>query len=288
MAKAKAQSYTTRIDGRQKFDLKTIDPSFTSNLSKAGGEKVLQPLSDELTRLQELLYAAGTHSLLIVLQGMDTAGKDGTIRHVGGCFDPQGCRVESFKVPTPDELAHDFLWRVHKVTPPRGQVTIFNRSHYEDVIAVRVLKLLPEAVWRKRYERINQFEKLLTENNTIVVKYFLHISADEQQKRLLAREAETGKAWKLAVGDWENRKLWDEYQTAYQDAINNCSTEYAPWQVVSANKKWFRNLAVAHSLVETLRGYEAGWNEVLSAQSKANLQELQGYRKGQNSKTKGT
>ena len=275
----KTQSYTVGVEETSKVLLSQIDTTQTAGLQKEEGQKQFAAVGEELTRLQELLYAAGIHSLLVVLQGMDTAGKDGTIRNVGRFINPQGCRVESFKVPTPEELAHDFLWRVHKVTPGRGQVTIFNRSHYEDVLAARVLSLVPEDLWRKRYEQINLFEKLLAENNTIIVKFFLHICRNEQEKRLLAREEKPEKAWKLSVGDWENRNLWDDYQAAYQDAINNCSTEYAAWHIVPADKKWFRNLAVAQTLVETLRKHEAGWSDVLSAQSKERLQELQAYRK---------
>ncbi len=277
---AKTNLYATPIAPGKKVSLSKIDSNFSADLNKAQGEEKLAALGEELNRLQELLYAASTHALLIVLQGMDTSGKDGAIRHVMKFFNPQGCRVESFKVPTSEELAHDFLWRVHKVTPARGQITVFNRSHYEDVLVTRVHKLIEKNVWKKRYEQINEFEELLTENKTIVVKFFLHISKDEQEERLLAREAETEKAWKLSTGDWEQRKFWDNYQRAYEDALSECSTPAAPWFIVPANKKWFRNIAVAQTLVEMLRGYESEWERVLSVQSKARLEELKKYRAG--------
>jgi PPK2 family polyphosphate:nucleotide phosphotransferase len=260
-----------------------VDSSFTAGLVKAQGEELLASLGDELNRLQELLFAAGTHSLLIVLQGMDTSGKDGAIRHVMKYFNPQGCRVESFKAPSSEELAHDFLWRIHKVTPARGQVAVFNRSHYEDILAVRVQKLAEREVWEERYQRINEFESLLMENNTLIVKIFLHISKEEQEKRLLAREAETEKSWKLNIGDWEQRKFWSTYQQAYEDVFRKCSTPAAPWLIVPADKKWFRNLAIAQTLVETLGAYESDWERVLAAQSKTKLAELKKFRESKTS-----
>jgi PPK2 family polyphosphate:nucleotide phosphotransferase len=275
---AKSKTYTTIIAPGDKVRLSKIDTAFTGGLDKERGEQELFKLGEELNHLQELLYAASTHALLIVLQGMDTSGKDGAIRHVMKFFNPQGCRIENFKVPTSEELAHDFLWRVHKLAPARGQVTVFNRSHYEDVLAVRVLELADEKTWKKRYEQINEFEELLTENNTIVVKFFLHISQEEQEKRLLAREAQPQKAWKLSVTDWENRKLWNDYQRAYEDALGECSTRVAPWHIVPADKKWFRNVAIAQSLVEALQPHEKAWSGVLAAQSKTRVEELKHYR----------
>lgn len=267
-----------RVVPGKKIQLSKVDPSFVAGLRKAQGAELLAVMGEELNHLQELLFAAGTHSLLVVLQGMDTSGKDGTIRHVMKYFNPQGCRVQNFKVPSTEELAHDFLWRVHRVTPSRGQVTVFNRSHYEDVVAVRVQKLAPDEVWKGRYGHINAFENLLSDNRTIVLKFFLHISSDEQEKRLLAREAETEKAWKLSVGDWQQRKLWDDYQRAYEDVLCECSTPAAPWMIVPADKKWFRNLAVAQVLIETLRVYENQWEEVLAQRSKEKLAELKNFR----------
>jgi PPK2 family polyphosphate:nucleotide phosphotransferase len=268
----------TRVEPDKKVRLSKIDPGGPAGIDKAAGVQKLEELGAELNELQELLYAAGTHSALIVLQGMDTSGKDGAIRHVMKFVNPQGCRVESFKVPSADELAHDFLWRVHRVTPPLGMMSVFNRSHYEDVIVVRVRDILPEQVWSQRYEQINNFEALLAASNTIVVKLFLHISKDEQEERLLAREKEAEKAWKLAISDWEQRPFWDEYQSAYEDALQKCSTRAAPWYVVPANRKWLRNLAVAGILIDTLKPYKDQWKSTLAERSALRTTELQEYR----------
>jgi PPK2 family polyphosphate:nucleotide phosphotransferase len=216
--------------------------------TKAGLEKVLQRLDE----IQYLLYAEKKHALLVVLQSMDAGGKDGTIRHVMSGLNPQGCRVTSFKVPTAEEAGHDFLWRVHKAVPIKGEIGIFNRSHYEDVLVVRVHKLVPEAIWSKRYDQINDFERALTESNVTILKFFLHISKDEQKKRFEQRLDDPTKRWKISPGDFEERKLWHEYQKAYEDAICRCSTRWAPWYVIPANKKWFRNLAVSHIVLRSL------------------------------------
>ena len=258
--------------------LKDYDPRDSGGLDKEGGQARFAELNAELDALQEELHAAGTHSVLMVLQGMDTSGKDGAIRNVMANLNPQGVRVESFKVPTDEELAHDFLWRVHRVTPGRGQFGVFNRSHYEDVLVVRVHELAPEPVWQARYDHINAFEALLAGSGTIVLKFFLHISKDEQEKRLHEREKEVGKAWKLSAGDWRERELWDRYQEAYEDALSRCSTEVAPWYVVPADRKWFRNLAITEVLVNTLRGYRDHWRGALEDLSEAKLAELQAYR----------
>ncbi|MGQ9548425.1 MAG: PPK2 family polyphosphate kinase [Roseiflexus sp.] len=196
--------------------LRDIDPDADTGLTKEEGREQFAGFNATLDAMQAELYAARTHALLLILQGMDTAGKDGAIRNVMHNLNPQGCRVESFKVPTEEELAHDFLWRVHKVVPRKGMVGVFNRSHYEDVLIARVHSLVPEHVWRARYEQINAFERLLTDTGTIVVKCFLHISKDEQEKRLLAREQDVTKAWKLSAGDWREREHWDEYMAAYE------------------------------------------------------------------------
>jgi PPK2 family polyphosphate:nucleotide phosphotransferase len=216
---------------------------------------------NDLVKLQELLYAEGKHALLVVFQAMDTGGKDGTIAHVMEGVNPQGCVVTPFKVPTPEELAHDYLWRVHKVVPPKRMIGIFNRSHYEDVLVVRVHELVPKEVWRQRYEQINQFEKHLTENGVTVLKFFLHISKEEQKKRLQERLDDPAKRWKFAVGDLKERELWDQYMEAYEDALNLTSTAWAPWYVVPANRNWYRNLVVAHVIAETLRGLDMKWPE---------------------------
>ena len=267
-----------KVEAGAKIDLAQIDAGATAGLDKKEAPSRLDALGEELAHLQPLMYAAGTHSLLVVLQGMDTSGKDGVIRHVFTYLNPEGCHVQSFKAPTADELAHDFLWRVHQVTPGRGSVTVFNRSHYEDVLIARVHNLVPREVWQERYEQINNFENLLLANKTIILKFFLHISKDEQEKRLLAREQEIEKAWKLAPADWQERNYWDDYQAAYQIAVERCSTAIAPWHIVPANKKWFRNIAVAELIVDALRPFEKEWTDHLSRQSALRVEELKRYR----------
>lgn len=206
----------------------------------------------KLWELQDLLYAERRHSLLICLQAMDTGGKDGTINHVLGAMNPQGCRVAPFKQPSAEELAHDFLWRADKAAPARGEVVIFNRSHYEDVLVVRVHNLVPKNVWSRRFDRINEFEKGLAEHDTHVLKFFLHISKEEQLKRFRGRLNDPNKYWKISESDYRERGYWDAYVTAYEDALSRCSTEHAPWFVIPANHKWFRNLAIARIVVEQL------------------------------------
>lgn len=260
--------------------LRDFDPEYDAGLDKETGEEKLKKLSAELTRLQELLYAAGHHSVLIVLQGRDTSGKDGTIKTVMGPLNSLGCQVASFKVPTAEELAHDFLWRIHQKTPGKGEITIFNRSHYEDVLVVRVHKIVPDKVWRSRFDHINDFEKLLAESNTIVLKFYLHISKQEQEQRLLEREQDATKYWKLSAGDWKERQYWNDYTRAYEDVLNQCSAPHAPWFIVPANKKWFRNLAVAEAVVAALKPYEKQWMkrlEEIGLKSKAEIEE---FRKG--------
>jgi PPK2 family polyphosphate:nucleotide phosphotransferase len=234
--------------------LEEFDPSDTGRYKSADDAK--EPLQDhlaELIKLQNLLYAESRRSLLIVLQGMDTSGKDGTIRHVISGLSPLGVQVHAFKAPTEEELAHDFLWRVHKVVPPRGAIGIFNRSHYEDVLVVRVHDLVKPKVWKDRFKQINQFERTLVKNNTILLKFFLHISADEQKKRLEERLADPTRYWKFSMHDVEERRFWNDYQKAYEDALEKCSTKYATWHIVPANHKWYRNLKVAETIVKTLR-----------------------------------
>ena len=186
-------------------------------------------------------------------------------------FNPTGCRVETFKVPTPDELAHDFLWRAHRATPPRGCIALFNRSYYEDVLVVRVHELVPPHVWKSRYTHINNFEALLVDSGTLVLKFFLYISKDEQHERLRAREQDKDKAWKLSPLDWSEHALYDRYITAYEDALARCSTAQAPWHIVPANHKWFRNVAIAQTLVDALQPYRARWHEELEHRGRANL-----------------
>jgi PPK2 family polyphosphate:nucleotide phosphotransferase len=264
--------YVKKIDGEEKIHLQDFDPGNTpKGIKKDDAESKLQALDVELGELQEMLAAAHQNSVLMLLQGTDTSGKDGTIRHVLSNVNPQGCRVESFKEPTQEELDHDFLWRIHKATPAKGILGVFNRSHYEDILVVRVQKLAPEKVWQRRYEEINHFEKLLADNGTLILKFFLHISSQEQEKRLLAREQDKNKAWKLSASDWENRSQWDEYQSAYEDMLNKCSKPWAPWYIVPANHKWFRNLAIAHTLVEALRPYKEGWEKDLQDRGEKEL-----------------
>jgi PPK2 family polyphosphate:nucleotide phosphotransferase len=263
--------YAFRLKGGEKVHLKDYNPDYNAGLVKDDAAGHFESYNQELGELQELMYAAGKHSVLIVLQGMDTSGKDGTIRHVMSSLNPQGCVVASFKVPTELERNHDFLWRIHQKTPERGMIGIFNRSHYEDVLVVRVHNIVPEKVWRSRYEHINHFEQLLADGDTIVLKFFLHISKEEQLERLLARENEPDKRWKLNWGDYKERNHWDEYIAAFEDALAKCSTNYAPWYIVPANRKWYRNLAVAETLVEALRPYRPEWEQALQTRGDAAL-----------------
>jgi PPK2 family polyphosphate:nucleotide phosphotransferase len=253
------------------------DPGTPRGLTRERADAARPQLAAEFAELQELLYAARTHALLVILQGMDTSGKDGTIKSVMDPVNPQGVRVRSFKVPTHEELAHDFLWRAHAATPELGMIGIFNRSHYEDVLVVRVHDLVPAATWRKRYRHINDFERLLSDSGTIVLKFFLHISREEQEERLLAREKEVEKAWKLSVGDWRERTFWDEYTKAYEDALSKTSTENAPWFIIPANKKWARNHVVLATVVEALRPHRAAWLDQLSAVGKKAAAELEAF-----------
>jgi PPK2 family polyphosphate:nucleotide phosphotransferase len=237
-----------------RVDLNAIDPNEQGKFTgKKQAKKALKQLREDLIALQERFYAWDKRSILLVLQAMDTGGKDGTIEHVMQGTNPQGVEVTSFKVPTAEELAHDYLWRVHKAAPARRKIGIFNRSHYEDVLVVRVHNLVPEAVWRQRYDEINTFEKLLANNGTTILKFYLHISKDEQARRLQARLDNPDKRWKFSKGDLKERLLWDDYQAAYTDALSLCSTEYAPWYVIPANHKWYRNFVIANILIETLR-----------------------------------
>jgi PPK2 family polyphosphate:nucleotide phosphotransferase len=235
-------------------------------------------MNSELFELQDLMWGAKTHSVLMVLQGRDAAGKDGSVKHVVGALNPRGIRVTSFGVPTEEERQHDFLWRIHHHVPRSGEISIFNRSHYEDVLVVRVRKLARPAIWRQRYELINAFERTLTQANTIVLKYFLHIDQDEQEQRLLDREKDPSDAWKLNVEDWKDRLLWDDYTRAYEDAIGKCSAPEAPWIVVPANAKWFRNLVIARSLLEALRPYKRVWQKRLDEEGKIGRRDLQEWR----------
>jgi PPK2 family polyphosphate:nucleotide phosphotransferase len=270
--------FAHRVDGDKKVSLNDIDPGQHNGQNRPEAEALTQKLGAEMAELLDLLFEAGMHSLLIVLQGRDTSGKDGTIRHLLQYSNAQSCRVAPFKIPTEEERAHDFLWRVHQQTPGCGSIAIFNRSHYEDVIVVRVHNLVPEKVWRRRYDHINHFENLLLDADTILLKFYLHISKEEQEQRLLERENETEKAWKLNVGDWKERELWDDYTRANEDALNNCSSHQAPWYVVPANHKWFRNLAITDAIVTTLRPYRKQWLDHLTQVGATAKAELEAYR----------
>jgi len=237
--------------------LADFDPDDTGEYAdKDAGERALKRNSERLLALQEVLWAEGKHSVLLVLQGMDASGKDGTIEHVFHGVNPQGCQVTSFKVPTREELDHDFLWRVHKAVPRRGMIGIFNRSQYEDVLVVRVENLASEEVWSKRYDQINHFEKLLADTGTLILKLYLHISAEEQKKRFEERRQDPAKVWKFSAEDVAKRRLWDGYMQAYEDALNRCSTPWAPWTIVPANRKWYRNLVVSKALIEALESLD--------------------------------
>ena len=248
------EKYLVRPD--KPIRISDLDPNDSSEFEgkKKAGQAALKELNKEIEELQELLYAEGKKRLLVVLQAMDTGGKDGTIRAVFEGVNPQGVRVASFKVPTWLELAHDYLWRIHSQTPRKGEIVIFNRSHYEDVLAVRVLNLMPEEVWSKRYQHIREFERLLVDEGTVVLKFYLNIDLEEQARRFLARLEEPSKNWKFNPGDLDDRALWGDYMLAYEDLLNKTSTEWAPWYVIPSNKKWYRNLLIATIVRDTLVG----------------------------------
>jgi PPK2 family polyphosphate:nucleotide phosphotransferase len=247
-----------RIAPGTSVDLADLDPGDSSEFDgdKEAGQAKADELVDRIEELQELMWADHSRRLLIVLQATDTGGKDGTIRHVLDGVNPQGVRVAGFKKPTEPELAHDYLWRVHPHVPGDGEIVVFNRSHYEDVLVVRVHDLVPEERWRKRYDHIRDFEQMLADEGTTIVKFFLHISKDEQKERLQARLDEPDKNWKFDVGDLRERERWDDYQRAFAEAIEHTSTEAAPWYVVPADRKWYRNLVISQILVDTLEGLD--------------------------------
>jgi PPK2 family polyphosphate:nucleotide phosphotransferase len=247
------------------LDLARVDARATPGFDggKSEGRDALAPLGERLASLQEMLYAdgrsAGTRSVLLVLQGMDTSGKGGTVSHVVGQVDPGGVRIASFKRPTPEELAHDFLWRIRKQLPQAGEIGVFDRSHYEDVVTVRVLKIADTRTWTRRFGAIRRFEESLEAHGTVVVKCYLHISPDEQRARLLERLDDPTKHWKYNPGDLDTRALWPEYMTAYSEAIMETSTDIAPWYVVPADRKWYRNWAITSLLIEALEGLGLAW-----------------------------
>jgi len=243
------------VEPGRRVELKDIDPAFHGKHESS--ERAAPEIADNLNRmhkLQYMLYAERAHSLLVVLQGIDAAGKDGVCRHVLTAMSPQGCSVAAFKQPTPEERGHDFLWRVHRHAPELGRVSIFNRSHYEDVLVVRVHKLAPQEVWSKRYAHINAFEKLLADSGTTILKFFLWISKDEQLARFKERLDDPARQWKISNSDYTERDYWDDYVSAYEDMLESCSTKHAPWFVIPSNHKWFRNLAVSQIITETMEG----------------------------------
>ena len=247
------------IEPGTKVDLSKYDANDDLGWTKEDAAVATEKNRAEMAEMHDLLWAASTDALLIVLQGMDTAGKDGTVRHVMTGLNPQGCNVTSFKVPTAIEANHDYLWRIHRVVPSRGTIGVFNRSHYEDVLVTRVRKLISDDVAKRRFEQINWFENYLIENHVHVLKIFLHISRDEQRERLESRLVEKSKSWKLSESDLEARAHWDDYQHYYEEALAACSTKHAPWYIVPANRKWLRNLVVSQLITDIMSGFNMKW-----------------------------
>ncbi len=249
-----------KVEPGSKVKLKDVDPSFKDgHESHESAAEETAHYAKKLRELQDLLYAQRKHSLLICLQALDTGGKDGAINHVLGAMNPQGCRVAAFKQPSAEELARDFLWRAHKVAPARGEVVIFNRSHYEDVLVVRVHNLVPKEIWSHRYERINDFEKELAQHDTQILKFYLHISKEEQLKRFKDRLDDPTKHWKISEADYKERGFWDDYVAAYEEALSKCSTAHAPWFIIPADHKWFRNLAIARIVAEHMESLKMSY-----------------------------
>lgn len=262
----------------RKVDLEAISCDPPRGMTREKAEARFAELGRELFGLQDAMWGSKVNSVMVVLQGRDGAGKDGAIKNVVGCLNPRGVNVASFGVPTAEEREHDFLWRVHRHAPRLGEFSIFNRSHYEDVLVVRVHELAPKKLWKERYGHIADFEELLAEHGAIVLKYFLHIGKGEQKKRLLEREADPKTAWKLNPNDWKERDYWDEYTRAYEDAISKTAAPHAPWTVVPANAKWYRNLVIAESIVEALRARRKSWAGRLDEMGKAGRAGLAEYR----------
>lgn len=261
-----------------KVRLDNISAEPPTGMTRKKAEKRFAALGQELFNLQDAMWGAKVNSVLVVLQGRDSAGKDGTIKHVAGHLNPRGVSVISFGVPNVEEREHDFLWRVHHHAPRRGEFALFNRSHYEDVLVVRVHDLVPKNVWKEHFGHITDFEELLAEHGTIVLKYFLHITKDEQEQRLLEREKASETAWKLNPNDWKERDYWAEYTAAYEDAISKTAAAHAPWTIVPANSKWYRNLVVAESIVAALRNHCRNWEKTLDDMGKSGRAGLDAYR----------
>jgi PPK2 family polyphosphate:nucleotide phosphotransferase len=251
-----------RVEPDGKFSLKKHRADNTFGIAKAHAIKAMPRQVEKLAALHDLLYAEHKRALLIVLQGMDAAGKDGTIKHVMSGVNPQGCTVTSFKQPSVEELDHDFLWRIHKAVPERGAIGIFNRSQYEDVLIARVHKLAPRKAIEERYEQINEFEKILSQNGVHILKFFLHMSNGEQRRRFDERLADPRKNWKSSPSDYKEREFWDQYQEAYEDALAKCSAKEAPWFAIPSDHKWFRNYAVGEIIVKTLESFDMRYPKI--------------------------
>jgi len=273
------QTYARTVDGTKRVRIDRIDPADTGSVEKEQALEKIERFGRELSELENLLTYAGTHALLIVLQGRDASGKDGAARKILGFTNVQNAYVHAFKAPTEEERAHDFLWRAHKVVPGRGYMAIFNRSHYEDVIAARVRHLVPKKIWKNRYDHINAFEQLLLESDVILLKFCLHVSRDEQYERLIAREQDPRTAWKLNPEDWRERAFWDDVTAAYDDVLDRCASKQAPWHLVPADKKWFRDLAILERIVLTLRPYRDAWLRTLGDVGKTRLKEIRELRR---------
>jgi len=267
--------FTRRGDRVRLEDIPTGPPK---GMTKEKAQRRFEALGRELFELQDSLWGARQSSVMLVLQGRDTAGKDGAIKHVVGCLNPRGVNVVSFGAPTAEEREHDFLWRVHRHAPRLGEFSIFNRSHYEDVLAARVHRLVPKKLWKARYGHIADFEELLAEHGCIVLKFFLHISRREQKKRLLEREQNPHTAWKLNPRDWEDRKLWDDYTKAYEDVLPKTAAAHAPWIVVPSDAKWYRNLAVAEAVAAALRAHARDWDAKLAQMGREGRAAIRAYR----------
>ncbi len=254
-----------------KFRLRHFNPGYHEGLDKDKTREKTDKLCERIGELQHLLYANQSHSVVLLFQGMDTSGKDGASRRVLEHVTPAGVETSNFKGPSAEEMAHDYLWRIHKALPRYGNIGVFNRSHYEDVLVVRVMKLQPREVWFSRYEQINSFEKYLRQNNVILLKFFLHISKDEQAKRLEARLDDPVKNWKFSTNDLKARGYWNDYQAAYADMLHRCSTEHCPWHIVPANHKWYRDYVVAKVVVKAMEGLKMKWPKPLVDLSKIKI-----------------
>jgi len=251
-----------KVEPGTKVDLKDYDPDFTAKYKcEQDTLEELAKLKEKLFDLQGLMYADNRYALLVVIQAMDAGGKDGLIRNVLAAFNPQGCIVMPFKVPSEEERDHDFLWRIHHAIPRKGEINIFNRSHYEDVLVVRVHNLVPKDVWKERYDQINEFERYLADNKVVIRKFYLHISKKEQEERILKRLMDPKKNWKFSAADLKERDYWNDYMEAFEDVLSKCSTKSAPWYIVPSDKKWYRNLVVARVLAETMEGLDMKWPE---------------------------